>query len=80
MDNENPTILNASDLPSRRRQQKRILSSNPSHGGTGLLSSVAPVGYASDPFTLQDLQRSEDDDSDGDDSIVDQIDAQEIYG
>ncbi|KAI5780668.1 hypothetical protein DFH27DRAFT_582857 [Peziza echinospora] len=79
MDNENPTILNASDLPSRRRQQKRILSSNTSNGGTGLLSSVAPVGYASDPFTIQDLQSSEDDDSDGDDSIVDRIDAQEIY-
>lgn len=96
MDNENPTILNASDLPSRRRQPKRTLSSALSGGGTGLLSNVAPAAYTRDPFAFlgdlstgsasaghsysQQLIDGDEYDGEDDDSIVDQVDEQEIYG
>ncbi|KAF8469703.1 hypothetical protein BDZ91DRAFT_720739 [Kalaharituber pfeilii] len=82
MDNENPTILNASDLPSRRKQPKRVLSSGLSNGATGLLSSVAPSTYSNDPFSTAsapDLLSGDDDDIDDIDSSIDYIDEQEIY-
>jgi len=84
MDNENPTILNASDLPSRKRQAKRALSSNLSDGGSGLLSSIASTVQPNDPFSTGNasdpLSNGEDEDSDGDDFDVEHIDEQEIYG
>lgn len=83
MDNENPTILNASDLPSRKRQTKRVLSSGLSNGDSGLLSSIAPTAQPNDPFSTGNvsglLSSGEDEDSDGDDSDVEHIDEQEIY-
>lgn len=81
MDNENPTILNASDLPSRKRQPKRTLSSSLA---TGLLSSVAPTACTNDPFVIGNvsdpLSNGDEDECDGDDFNVDHIDEQEIYG
>ncbi|KAF8456181.1 hypothetical protein BGX38DRAFT_1163070 [Terfezia claveryi] len=83
MDNENPTILNASDLPSRKRQTKRLLPSGLSNGEMGPLSSIGPTAQPNDPFStgnVSDLRSSgEDEDSDGDDFDVEQIDEQEIY-
>ncbi|KAF8424501.1 hypothetical protein EV426DRAFT_632694 [Tirmania nivea] len=76
---ENPTILNASDLPSRKRQAKRVLSS----GLCGILSSIAPTAQPNDPFSASNvsdpLSNGEDEDSDGDDFDVEHIDEQEIY-
>lgn len=72
-DNANPTILNASDLPSRRREStvKRR-----DHGGTGLFDDLVPhYDPLSDPFA----DTSSSSDSDYDDAI-DGIDEQEIYG
>ena len=84
MDNENPTILNASDLPSRKQQTKRVLSSGLSHGDIGLLSSIAPTAQPNDPFSTGNvsdpLSSGEDEDSDGDDFDIEHIDEQEIYG
>lgn len=78
MDNENPTILNASDLPSRKRQAKV------SHGVSGLLSSVAPTAEMNDVFSTGNVSSSfdneDEDDIDGDDFNIDHIDEQEIYG
>ena len=45
-----------------------------------LLSSVAPTAYTSDPFVPTADGHDDEEDSDGDDFIVDEIDAQEIYG
>jgi hypothetical protein len=71
-DNANPTILNPSDLPSRRSEgaaQKRH------DGSSGLFDDLVPrYTYLSDPF---DEAVSA---SDSDDDVVENIDEQEIYG
>jgi hypothetical protein len=71
LENSNPTILNPSDLPSRRAEssiKQRV------DGGTGLFDSIQPI--LSYPYT--EFSSSSSDESD-DDSAED-IDAQEIYG
>ncbi|KAL8933799.1 MAG: hypothetical protein Q9211_005573 [Gyalolechia sp. 1 TL-2023] len=72
--NANPTIRNASDLPSRRREpSKKSKSKRP----FGLLSSAIPdSAYTSDPFNPS--SSSEDASSDDEDE-VEPIDEQEIY-
>ncbi|KAF1940228.1 cytoplasmic protein-like protein required for cell viability [Clathrospora elynae] len=70
-DNANPTILNPSDLPSRRREShvKRR-----DEGGSGLFDDLVPrCSYLSDPF---DAPVST---SDPDDDAREDIDEQEIY-
>lgn len=72
-DNANPTVLNASDLPSRRRESTVTRRED---GGTGLFDDlIPPYNYLSDPFG----QVSTPSDSEEDDS-VEAIDEQEIYG
>ncbi|EOD48730.1 Cytoplasmic protein required for cell protein [Neofusicoccum parvum] len=70
-DNANPTILNPSDLPSRRREssvKKR------ERAGVGLFDDlIPPYSYLNDPF---DAPQSSDDSDDG---SVEDIDEQEIY-
>jgi metal-sulfur cluster biosynthetic enzyme len=71
LENSNPTILNPSDLPSRRAEsniKQRV------DGGTGLFDSIQPV--LSYPYT--EFSSSGSDYSD--DGSVEDIDAQEIYG
>jgi hypothetical protein len=71
-DNANPTILNASDLPSRRQES---LVKKRDDGGTGLFDDLVPAyNYLNDPF---DGPISS---SDSDDDIIENIDEQEIYG
>ena len=71
-DNANPTILNPSDLPSRRRES---LAKKREDGGTGLFDDLVPqYNYLSDPFE-QPVSAS-----DSDDDSVEDIDEQEIYG
>lgn len=89
MDNANPTILKASDLPSRPRRQPKRSVSTAASGGSDLLSSVAPIasidpfgiGITARPVAFSDSSEAGEDDSDADDddSTVDPIDAQEIY-
>lgn len=72
MQNANPTILNLSDLPTRKTGAARPRTE---------LAALAPPSYALDPFVpsaLPDLSFS--DDSDDDDGADEAIDAQEIYG
>jgi hypothetical protein len=74
LQNANPTILNPSDLPSRRRtstvKQRR-------DGGTGLFDSLVPsYGY---PYNALDVPTFPSD-SESDDDLVEDIDEQEIYG
>lgn len=71
-DNLNPTILNPSDLPSRRRDSTVKRRDD---GGTGLFDDLIPrYSYLSDPF---DDHVSA---SDSDDEVREDIDEQEIYG
>lgn len=71
-DNANPTILNPSDLPSRRRESSVKKRED---GGTGLFDDLVPAyNYLSDPFDAPVASSDPDDDS------VDEIDEQEIYG
>lgn len=70
--NANPTILNPSDLPSRRPGSgvKRR-----EDGGTGLFDHLIPeYSYLNDPF--ENSYSS----SDSDDGSVEDIDEQEVYG
>jgi len=71
--NANPTILNASDLPTRRR---RASSHKSSPGGLSIFS-YPPPAYTEDAFS-QSTNSKLDSDSDTD-SIVEPIDEQEIY-
>lgn len=71
-DNANPTILNPSDLPSRRRDS---LAKRHNDGGTGLFDNLIPrYNYLSDPFD-EPLSAT-----DSDDDAPEVIDEQEIYG
>jgi len=70
-DNANPTILNASDLPSRRRESA---AKKRADGGTGLFDNLVPAySYLNDPFD-QPLSSS-----DEEDDALEEIDEQEIY-
>lgn len=69
--NANPTILNASDLPTRRQVQRKKVASP-------LTSGLVPA-YAQDPFASHKAEFSDSDESE-DDSVVEPIDEQEIYG
>ncbi|KAF7511393.1 hypothetical protein GJ744_004582 [Endocarpon pusillum] len=71
--NANPTILNASDLPTRRR---RAPSDKSAQNGPGIFSYPSPA-YSDDPFSQATSSKAEAD-SDSD-SIVEPIDEQEIY-
>lgn len=71
-DNANPTILNPSDLPSRRRESSVKKREG---AGVGLFDDlIPPYSYLNDPF---DAPQSSDDSDDG---SVEDIDEQEIYG
>lgn len=70
--NANPTIRNASDLPSRRRQAHAQPSSTTPKG---LFSSIVPPSaYLPDPFSPSSSSTSDQDDAD-----IEPIDEQEIY-
>jgi hypothetical protein len=71
-DNANPTILNPSDLPSRRSD---ATVNRRDDGGTGLFDNLIPrYNYLRAPF--EDPASA----SDSDDDAVERIDEQEIYG
>jgi metal-sulfur cluster biosynthetic enzyme len=71
-DNANPTILNPSDLPSRRSDST---AKRRDDGGTGLFDDLIPrYNYLSDPF--DDAVSASDS---GSDDARDDIDEQEIY-
>ena len=73
--NANPTIRNASDLPSRRRQ---LSSQTSNKSPLGLFASTVPTSaYPPDPFSPA---VSDPENSDSEDDSVDPIDEQEIYG
>ena len=79
--NANPTIRNASDLPSRQRHTPNHLPST--KAPRGLLTSTIPSSaYIPDPFSpspsLSDDESSDNDDESAD--LVEPIDEQEIYG
>lgn len=72
LDNANPTILSASDLPSHRQRIKDRDVSSKKHGVKYVL--MAKPSYALDPFYMSDFS-----DTDSDDSTAEPIDEQEIY-
>jgi hypothetical protein len=72
-DNANPTILSVSELPTHRQKRKNREASSKEHVVRDLL--MAKPSYAMDPFYMSDFS-----DTDSDDSTVEPIDEQEIYG
>lgn len=73
LDNANPTILSASELPSHRQTRKGGEDSSRKHGIRDIL--MAKPTYHMDPFYLSEFS-----DIDSDDSTIEPIDEQEIYG
>jgi hypothetical protein len=73
LDNANPTILNASDLPSRRREDTVKQRQD---GSTGLFDSILPA--YSYPYNSIEAPSSPEDSED--DESPEEIDEQEIYG
>ena len=74
--NANPTILNASDLPTRRQGQ----SSPGPHEAGSLFTGLTPLAsQLVDPFGEATSSSPAQSDSD-DDGVVETIDEQEIYG
>ena len=71
--NANPTIINPSDLPTRRR---KAATDESQPNGLGIFSHPSPV-YISDPF-FQGFNPESSSDSDAD-SEVEPIDEQEIF-
>jgi hypothetical protein len=71
LDNENPLILSASELPTRKQRRKNKKSSLKQHIVKDLLNARL---CSADPFDMSDLS-----DSDSEDS-VEPIDEMEIYG
>ena len=76
MQNSNPTILNAADLPTRLRPASPRKSGA---YGTGIFTSALPsVTNPSDPFTSSPYSSEA---SDSEDELMEEpIDEQEIYG
>jgi len=75
-DNANPTILNASDLPSRHREGG---SKKRKDGGTGLFDGLIPAyGYPYDPFERPSSPSDTSSEANEDDH-VEAIDEQEVY-
>ena len=71
--NSNPTIRSASDLPTR---QQRTSSPSTKNDPLGLFASTIPSStYLVDPFEPAPIT-----DSDSEDDAVEPIDEQEIYG
>lgn len=74
--NANPTIRNASDLPTRRQ---RTSSQSSPKNALGLFSSTIPsLPYLTDPFSAASGSSSDSDSEDH--SSAEPIDEQEIYG
>ncbi|KAF2459973.1 hypothetical protein BDY21DRAFT_369879 [Lineolata rhizophorae] len=70
--NANPTIINPSDLPSRRRASAVKRHGD---GAAGLFDGlVPPYAYFNDPFDRSSRESSLDEDD-----VVEEIDEQEIY-
>lgn len=77
LQNANPAVLNASDLPSRRRDST---SKQRKDGGTGLLDAMLPA--YSYPYTAFDFSPPSSPSlaSSSDEESIEDIDEQEIYG
>lgn len=74
--NANPTIRNASDLPTRRQ---RTVSQSSRQNTLGLFSSTIPSSsYLTDPFSAASGSSSDSDSEE--DPSSEPIDEQEIYG
>jgi len=77
-DNANPTILNPSDLPSRRSDST---AKRRDDGGTGLFDDVIPRYSHHHHHLFDDASVSAtDSDDDDDDYAPEAIDEQEVYG
>ena len=72
LQNANPTIINAADLPTRKRRQS---SSEGTRRGQSIFDYPAPATY-NDPLNARDQSLSSDSD---DESAAEPIDEQEVY-
>lgn len=72
-DNPNPTVLSPADLPSRRSKREENAAASRKSGIEELF--LAKPSYTMDPFYASDFS-----DTESDDSTLEPIDEQEIYG
>ena len=72
LDNANPTVLSASELPTRRQRKDRNASAK--------VEGIRAILMASPSDTLDPFYMSDFSDTDSDDSTIQPIDEQEIYG
>jgi hypothetical protein len=75
LDNANPTILNDSELSAHRQRRKNKGVSTTKERGIRELLMAKPSYATIDPFYMSEVS-----DTDSDDSSVEPIDEQEIYG
>jgi hypothetical protein len=76
MQNSNPTILNAADLPTRLRSSS---TKKPGAYGGIFASAIPSFVHSTDPFSTSPYSSSESE-SDDDELLEEPIDEQEIYG
>lgn len=72
LDNANPTILSVSELPTRRQRRQR--KEQPKKGG------IRDMFYGKPEWEMDPYYTLEYSDADSDDSAIEPIDEQEIYG
>jgi hypothetical protein len=75
LDNANPIILSAAELPTRRSKRNSPDALSSKGGGIREMLMEKP-SYMLDPFFISEVS----DDADSDDSTMEPIDEQEIYG
>jgi metal-sulfur cluster biosynthetic enzyme len=81
MQNVNPTILSAADLPTRQRTKSAEQSGKKNPYGETIYSSDLLRPLAKDPFAIDAYSSSEpDSDADDEDLLEEPIDEQEIFG
>jgi hypothetical protein len=72
LDNANPTVLSASELPTRRQRKDRNAAAK--------VEGIRAILMANPSDTLDPFYMSEFSDTDSDGSTIQPIDEQEIYG
>jgi hypothetical protein len=86
MENANPTILNAADLPTRKQSATTTLpaskrSKKPDlYDGTIFANAITSAALFEDPLAADSVSESDISEHDDEDLLEEPIDEQEIYG
>lgn len=80
LQNSNPTILNAADLPSRLQSTAQSDAKSSSDGVLGILKPPVLADPFAGPLESDEHSSEEESDDNQDDLLEEPIDEQEIYG